>query len=120
MAKVKFVMLLPLTYNDKSKVPRDVKKQVFDDLFRLAGGYHIAGIGKGAYRMKSGTKKVDRSLEVWVAVEEEDQAALRDMVAGFAVLLGQEAIYLEKVSSTVEFVLPKAGEKHEVEGTETP
>jgi hypothetical protein len=54
MAKVKYVLLLPLTYNDKSKVPKNVKDQILDELFALAGGYHIAGAGKGAYRMKSG------------------------------------------------------------------
>jgi hypothetical protein len=108
MAKVKYVMLLPLTYNDKSKVPKDVRSRIFDDLFRLGGGHHVAGVGKGAYRMKSGQKKVDRSLEVWVAVEEEDEAALKDMVAGFAALLGQESIYLERVNSTVELIPPKA------------
>src|ERR1700693_5897988 len=108
MAKVKYVLLLPLTYNHKSKVPKDVKKRIFDDLFRLAGGHHIAGIGQGAYRMKSGKKQVDRSLEVWVVVEEPDEEALKDIVAGFATLLGQESIYLERVNSTVEFIPPKA------------
>jgi len=108
MPKVKFVLLLPLTYNDKSRVPKDVRERIFDDLFRLAGGHHVAGVGRGAYRMKSGQKKVDRSLEVWVAVEEEDEEALRDMVGEFAAILGQESIYLERVNSTVEFVPPKA------------
>lgn len=107
MAKVKYVLLLPLTYNDKSKVPKDVRKRIFDDLFRLAGGHHIAGEGEGAYRMKSGKKQVDRSLEVWVVIEEADEQALIDMVAGFATLLGQESMYLEKVNSTVLFVPPK-------------
>ena len=106
MAMVKYVLLLPLTYNDKSKVPEDVKKRIFDDLFRLAGGYHIAGVGKGAYRMKDGQKKVDQSLEVWVAVAEEDEEALKVMVASFATLLEQESIYLERVNSTVEFIPP--------------
>jgi hypothetical protein len=107
MAKVKYVLLLPLTYNDKSEVPKDVWRRIFDDLFRLANGYHIAGKGKGAYRMKSGQKQVDWSLEVWVAVEEEDEEALKEMVAEFAGLLGQEALYLERVNSSVEFVPPK-------------
>jgi len=110
MAKVKYVLLLPLTYNDKTKVPKEVRKRIFADLFRLAGGHHIAGVGKGAYRMKSGKKQVDRSLEVWVVVEEQDQETLKEMVAGFATLLGQEAIYLEKVNSIVDFVPPKPTE----------
>ena len=37
MAKVKYILLLPLTYNDKSKVPKDVKDQILDELLVLAG-----------------------------------------------------------------------------------
>jgi hypothetical protein len=107
MAKVKYVLLLPLTYNDRSKVPKGVRKRILDDLYRLAGGYHIAGEGKGAYRMKAGLKQVDRSVEVWVVIEEEDEAALKELVAGFAESLEQEAIYFEKIASTVEFIPPR-------------
>ena len=108
MSKVKYVLLLPLTYNDKTKVPKLLRRRIFDDLYRLANGYHIAGKGRGAYRMKSGQKQVDWCLQVWVAVEEQDEQALKEMVAGFAELLGQESIYLERVNSTVEFIPPKA------------
>jgi hypothetical protein len=45
-----------------------------------------------------------------VAVDEGDEGVLRDMVAGFAALLEQEAIYLERVNSTVEFIPPKETE----------
>ena len=109
MAKVKYILLLPLTYNDRSKVPDEVRRRILDDLFQLAGGYHIAGEGKGAYRMMSGDKKVDRSLEIWVVVEESDQEALKSMVAGFARLLGQESMYLERANSNVEFITPTTG-----------
>ncbi|HEX4130852.1 MAG TPA: hypothetical protein VHZ24_12485 [Pirellulales bacterium] len=108
MAKVKYVLLLPLTFNDKSKVPKELRDRIFDDLFRLAGGYHIAGTGKGAYRMKGGQKQVDDSLEVWVVIEEDAEAELREMVAGFGAELGQESMYLERTTSTVEFVRPVA------------
>jgi prepilin signal peptidase PulO-like enzyme (type II secretory pathway) len=104
MAKVKYVLLLPLTYNDKSKVPKSVKDQILDELFLLAAGYHIAGVGKGAYRMKSGQKQIDYSLEIWLAVEEDDVPALRQMVARFGAMLGQEAMYLERTGGTVEFI----------------
>ena len=107
MAKVKYVLLLPLTYNDNTAVSKEVRRQIFHDLFVLAGGYHVAGKGKGAYRMKSGQKQVDKSLEVWVVINEQDEPVLMEMVAGFAGLLDQEAIYLEKVQSTIEFIPPK-------------
>src|SRR6266852_6350273 len=103
MARVKYVLLLPLTYNDKSKVPKSVKDQILDELFVLASGYHIAGTGRGAYRMKSGEKQVDYSLEIWLAIDEADETALKAMVARFGALLGQEAMYLERTGSVVEF-----------------
>jgi hypothetical protein len=104
MAKVKYILLLPLTYNDKSKVPKSVKGQIFDELFALAGGYHIAGVGKGAYRMKSGEKQVDYSLEIWLAIDESAEAALKTLVAKFGAMLGQEAMYLERTGGIVEFI----------------
>lgn len=106
MAKVKYVLLVPLNYNDGSEVPKDVRDQLFEELFVLAGGHHIAGTGTGAYRMRDGSKQVDHSLEVWIAVEEEDIPALIRLVAVYAGILKQEALSLEHTGSTVEFVAP--------------
>lgn len=111
MANVKYVMLLPLTYNDGSHVPQAVQDCIFDDLYLLAGGYRLGGTGKGAYRMKDGSKQIDDSLEVWVVVDEEDQSALIELVAKFCELLDQESIYLEKVHSDVEFVTRRRGKR---------
>ena len=108
MAKTKYILLLPLTYNDKSKVPKSVKEQILGDLFALAGGYHIAGTGQGAYLMTSGEKQVDYSLEIWLAIEEKDEQELKALVAKFGALLGQEVMYLERTGSTVEFIPPLA------------
>lgn len=108
MAKEKYVLLLPLTYNDRSPIPKSVRDHVFDELFVLAGGHHVAGVGRGAYRMKNGSKQVDYSLEVWVAVEEEDVPALKQLVAKVALMLNQESIYLERSGGSVEFIAPAA------------
>jgi hypothetical protein len=108
MAKEKYVLLLPLTYNDRTPIPKSVRDHVFDELFVLAGGYHVAGVGRGAYRMKNGSKQVDHSLEVWVAVEEEDVPALKQLVAKVALMLNQESIYLERTGGSVEFIAPAA------------
>lgn len=104
MAKAKYVLLLPLTYNDKSKVPKSVRDQIFDELFVLGAGYHIGGVGKGAYRSKAGQKQIDYSLEVWIAIDEKEEPALKELVGRFGTLLGQEEMYLEKTGSTVEFI----------------
>lgn len=106
MARPKYVLLLPLNYNDGSEVPKEVRDGFLEELFILAGGHHIAGSGTGAYRMRDGTKQVDHSLQVWVAVEEEDVPALKRIVATYAGILKQESLYLERAGGTVEFIAP--------------
>ena len=58
MTMVKFVLFPPLTYNDGSQVPTEVLEQIEDQLFALTGGYTVAGVTKGAYRMQSGVKQI--------------------------------------------------------------
>ncbi len=76
-------------------------------------GYHIAGTGKGAYRMHGGEKQIDYSLEIWLAIDEKDEPELRTLVAKFGARLGQEAMYLERTGGTVEFIPPLAQEVEE-------
>lgn len=106
MTKVKHVLLLPVNLNDGSRVPKDVLDQIFDDLFVLAGGYYVAGEGDGAYRMRDGAKQVDRSLAVWIAVEEHEIPELKKLVGQIGAKLDQESMYLERTGGTVEFVPP--------------
>jgi hypothetical protein len=106
MARVKYILLVPLDYNDKSRVPKKVLAVILDELYALAGGFTVVGAGKGAYRMRNGEKKVEHSLQVWVAVEEEDVVELEALVAKFASVLGQETMYLERTGSAVRFVPP--------------
>ncbi len=107
--KVKFVLLIPLKYNDGRAVPQSVLDGMLDDVFGLAHGYTVAGTVKGAYRMERGMKKEDESIEVWIAVHEEDVAVLKTMVRGFAATLGQESMYLERTGGTIE-LLPRVNE----------
>lgn len=97
-------MLLPLTFNDGTAVPRPTLDSIFDELFVSYGGYTIAGEVEGAYRMSSGGKQVDTCLEVWIAVEAGDLASLRRQVARFGKLLGQETMYFERTGAAVDFV----------------
>jgi hypothetical protein len=116
MAKVKYVMLLPLTYNDGSRVPKAVRDEIFDRIFVLAGGWTIAGAAKGAYRMKSGEKQIDHSLQVWVDIEKSDVDALKQLVGEICALLDQETMYLERADGAVEFIppaQPKGGQNEE-------
>jgi len=106
MAKVKYVMLLPLNYNDGTTVPKRIRKQIEEEIYVLAGGYYLGAIGKGAYRMKSGKKQIDLTQEVWIVIDKEDEKALKALACKFAALLGQEAIYLERTSGKPEFIPP--------------
>jgi hypothetical protein len=105
MAK-KAILLIPLTYNDGSRVPQEVLEGLFEALFVLSGGHTAAGTVRGAYRMKDGTKQTDVLEQVWVAYEEGDEPALRELVARFCSTLGQESMYLEFTDSVIEFIPP--------------
>jgi hypothetical protein len=102
----KAILLIPLTYNDGSQVPQQVLEEIYDALFVLSGGHTSAGTVRGAYRMKDGTKQTDLLEQVWVAYEESDEPALRELVARFCALLGQEAMYLELTDSVIELIPP--------------
>jgi hypothetical protein len=103
---LKFVLLLPLNYNDGTVVPRRERNRIGDEIFEFADGYAQAGEVVGAYRMKDRTKQVDRSLVIWIGVQKNKVPALRRLVAKFARELGQESLYLERTGSTIEFVRP--------------
>ena len=106
MDRIKHILLLPLNFNDGNDVPRELHEEILEKLFVLAGGYYIAGEGEGAYRMGSGQKQVDRVIEVWVVVAEDDIPELRELVAEIGALLDQESMYFERAGGTVSFVPP--------------
>lgn len=105
----KVILLLPLSYNDGTTVPKNVVEQILHELFIAFGGYTIAGEVEGAYAMQSGAKQIDTCLDVWVAAESDESSVdrLRSMVAGFGALLGQETMYFERTGSKVESIRPE-------------
>ena len=110
--KIKFVLLIPLAYNNGKAVPRAVISRILDEIFVLAGGHTVAGTVQGAYRMQDGTRQEDESLQVWIGVREQEVSDLKRMVAKFGRMLGQESMYLERTGGTIGFVppLPQEGE----------
>jgi hypothetical protein len=110
MALVKYLMLLPITYNDGTRIAKAILEEILDQVFVFAGGYAIAGAAKGAYRMATGAKQVDRSLQIWIAIEQSEQPRLRELVADFCKRLDQEAMYLERAGGEVEFIPPTESE----------
>jgi hypothetical protein len=104
----KVILLLPLTFNDGSVVPQETFNAIYDQLFILCDGYTVAGEVRGAYRMQTGAKQVDSSVEVWAAVAPDRIDELRRLVAGIGTMLGQETMYFERTGASVEFVAPEA------------
>lgn len=103
----KAILLIPLTYNDGSHVPQEVLDEIYEALFVLSGGHTSTGTVRGAYRMKDGSKQTEVLEQVWVAYEEADKQELRELVARFCTLLGQEAMYLEFTDSVIELIPPQ-------------
>jgi len=104
----KYVVLLPLNFNNGKRVPKALLRECMEMLYGLANGYSIEGEIKGAYRMKSGGKQEDRLLKVWVLIRPDRGDELRELVRRFCVRLGQESMWLEKTMSVVEFVGPES------------
>lgn len=106
MAKAKYVLLLPKNFNDGTDVPDSVVDAMCDEIMEIADGWTMAGVVVGAYRMKDGSKKMDRSTVVWIGVDEARLEALRTLVGRFARRLGQETLYFERTGGTIEFIQP--------------
>lgn len=108
----KVTFLLPLAYNDGSPVPKATLQRIFQEIFLRFHGWTVAGEVKGAYRMRqTGRKRVEKLLQVWVVVEEEDLPDLRKAVSEFGALLEQEVMYFEVADSDVEFLPPARAEE---------
>ena len=106
MAKTKYILLIPLNYNDGTKVPDADLDEIYDELYALTSAYSLAGTVIGAYRMKDGSKQIDRSTMIWIGIEDGQEDRLKRIVAEICRRLGQEAIYLERTGGTIEFIPP--------------
>ncbi len=61
--------------------------------------------------MFSGEKQVDACAQIWIVIDEEDTAELKQMVSEFGSLLDQEKMYLEFAGTGVELVVPSRKQK---------
>ena len=103
----KFILFVPLYYNDGRKVPKKIILDFEDRLFVLGCGFTDVGTVRGAYPMADGKKQIDHSAHYWIWLKEECVAELRQAVAELGAKLGQESMYLEHAPGTLEFVLPQ-------------
>jgi hypothetical protein len=103
----KCLFLIPTSYNDGKEIPSDVVSEIFDELFAEFGSYSVAGTTEGAWRLEDGTKVKDKSLNVWIVMDDEKVAILKKFIKKLARILKQEAIYLEVMDWTGEFIGPE-------------
>jgi hypothetical protein len=103
------IVLIPLTYNDGTKVPRDILLDIFEEMYLAFHGWTDEGTVKGAYRMQTGRKRVEDLLKVSVILDESQVAELETMVAGWCARLGQEAMFLKIADPDVKFIPPRPG-----------
>jgi len=102
----KCLFLIPTSYNDGSPIQSRVILDVFEELFVVFGGVSQSGITEGLWKMGDGTRAKDRSLTVWIVMENEKVPLLKELVKKFARLLRQAAIYFEVMDCDVEFIGP--------------
>jgi len=103
----KFILLIPLNYNDGTEVPQDVILEFQETLFALGGAFTSAGTVEGTYRMADGTRQSDELLQLWIGLKEELFAQLEQAVAELGAKLGQESMYLERTGRMIHFVRPR-------------
>ncbi len=104
MALAKYVLLLPLHYNDGRPVSAPLLDRYLNDLFLLARGYTVVGKVSGAYQMRSGQKQIDRCMQIWVVVDQARERRLKRWLSRVAAELGQESMYLERTGGVVSFI----------------
>lgn len=103
----KCLFLIPTSYNDGKEIPSDVMSEIFDELFAEFGSYSVAGTTEGAWRLEDGTKVKDKSLNVWIVMDDEKVVILKKFIKKLARILKQEAIYFEVMDWTGEFIGPE-------------
>jgi len=103
----KCLFLIPTTYNDGRPISSETLAGVFDELFVQFGGVSQTGHTDGLWEMEDGTRAMDRSLTLWIVLEEEKVASLKKLVKKFARLFEQEAIYFEVMDCDVDFIGPE-------------
>ncbi len=101
------IVLIPLTYNDGSKVPQDILLGIFEEIYTAFHGWTNEGTVKGAYRMQTGQKQVEDLLKVSVVLDPSQVSELEAMVSAWCAKLGQEAMLVKIADYTIKFVPPR-------------
>ena len=105
----KFIVLVPLAYNDGTPVQEEIVLEFEEQLFLLGGGFTEEGTVRGAYRMADGKKQIDHSALYWIWIPEDSYSELKEIVSRLGGKLGQETMYLERTGATLDLVPPPPG-----------
>ncbi len=103
----KFILLIPLNYNDGTEISKEVILDFEEELFAIGGGCTNAGTVEGAYRMADGSKQIDQLLQLWIGLPEEFVPDLESLVGKLGATLGQESMYFERTGSRISFIPPQ-------------
>ncbi len=106
----KFIVLVPLRYNDGRPVANEVILEFQEALLGLGCGITIAGSVEGAYRMADGRTQIDHSLQLWIGLADDRVPELERLVGQLGATLGQESMYLERTGGRIHFILPPPAE----------
>ena len=101
------IVLIPLTYNDGTRVPREILESIREELFVAFHGWTLEGTVKGAYRMRTGEKRVEELQRIAVILDESQLPELEAIVGRWGARLGQETMLLKVADSIVKFVPPR-------------
>jgi hypothetical protein len=101
------IVFIPLTYNDGTRIPPDTIESISDEIFEVFDGWTGEGTVKGAYRMQTGEKRVEKLLKVSIVLAESQILKLEEMVADWCARLGQETMLLKITDSVVKFIPPR-------------
>jgi len=105
------IVLIPITFNDGSKVPRATLDAIYDEAYGEFDGWTMEGTVTGAYRMQSGAKAVDRLRKLSIILHKSEVPVLEEMVRRWGVMLGQEAMLLKISESQVKFIISRSEEE---------
>jgi hypothetical protein len=101
-------VLIPLTYNDGTKVPPAIIRSIRDEIFIAFGAWTTEGSVTGAYRMRAtGQKRVENLLKISVILKAPEGAEFEGMVARWCAMLEQEVMLLKVADFVVKFVAPQ-------------
>lgn len=94
MADVKATFYLPLKDNDERPLLSEIGA-VEDACYEAFGAWTLTGLFQGAWKMKTGERKMDTSAVYMIVMAETRVSELEDILRSFKARTRQESLFLE-------------------------